>query len=169
MTGEEALNLGIMYFKGELVEKNLDKALEYFQEARDLNNKSAYRWLAKYYWDNISDSSHDKLIFLYLKKALESDSQDAEVLLLLALCYENGYGVEIDYQKYIDLILRSAELGEEETFPLLCLHYSNGYFDYCGIKKDLEKALYWAERSKRKDLIEAMKRRIQKNKELVDE
>ena len=155
MTGEEALNLGIMYYNGALVEQNYNKAFIYFEQAEDLGNQEAYRWIGMYCFNRTGTFTNEKS-FEYFEKALNFNPQDGEVLCYLGLCYENGYGVRKNLKKAFESRLQSAEFGWKYAFYEVAFYYLYGY----GVEKDLNKALYWAEKYGNKYWINEIKEKI---------
>ncbi|MDE7083958.1 MAG: sel1 repeat family protein, partial [Clostridia bacterium] len=71
----------------------------------------------------------------------------------LAICYEDGVGVEIDVEKAAYWYKRAAEQGEERAQFNIAVCYENGL----GVKKDLEKAVKWYKKAAEQDDEDAEK------------
>ena len=155
MTSEETLNLGVMYYKGTLVEKNKDKAFELFEQAEDLGNQESFRWLGMCYYRVDKEKA-----FKYFEKAIEFNPQDTEILRHLGNCYYHGYGTKKDYEKAFEYWLQSAELGYRDAFYDVRFSYFYAY----GVKKDLNKALYWAEKTGDQYWIDRVKKEMEDSK-----
>ena len=83
--------------------------------------------------DNNVNSRH-RIAAFYSKAA---ESEDAEALCDLGLCYYNGYGLEQDREKAAKLFTISADKGNADGQMFLGVCYFNGF----GLEKDMEKAV----------------------------
>lgn len=72
-----------------------------------------------------------------------ADAGDPLGMFVLGMCYENGYGTEVDYDKAFGLYKRSAELGN----PRGELSLSQCYLTGRGTEIDADGAIEWLERS----------------------
>ena len=70
-------------------------------------------------------------------RAAEQGDVDAQYN--LAVCYENGTGVERDEQKAVEWYKKAAEQGDARAQFNLALCYKNGI----GVEKDEQKAVEW--------------------------
>ena len=85
---------------------------------------------------NISKCSFDEL----LKKA---ERGDASAQNNLGICYDEGQGVEQDYEKAVFWYRKSAEQGNDSAQYNLALCYVKGQ----GVEQDYEKAVEWYRKS----------------------
>ena len=161
MTNEEALNLGVMYYNGTLVEQDYDKAFELFKQAEALGNQEAYRWLGFCYYDGDGTRYCNEKAFKYFEKAIEFNPKDGKALWFLGNCYYYGNGTERNFQKDFEYYLQSAELGFQKAF----FDLSHCYYKGKSVKKDLNKALYWAEKCINQWWIDKIKKEIKEEME----
>lgn len=112
----EALNsMGIMYNHGLGVETDIDKAIDLYEQAVELGLMAAMGNLAGLY----DEMEQYELAVEWAQKALEADENDDDMLYLLGVCYLTGHGVEIDEEKGESMVIKAAELGNEEAKELL--------------------------------------------------
>ncbi len=78
-------NLGLMYLKGEGVDKNYDTAREWFEKASDYDNDSANYNLALMYQTKIGVNEDVDKAINYFRKAVKKDHQGANFRLGLLL------------------------------------------------------------------------------------
>ena len=69
----------------------------------------------------------------------------------LGLAYENGYGVEQDYQKAIEWYQKAAQQGLAKAQSNLGGMYANGH----GVKQDYQKAIEWYQKAAQQGLAKA--------------
>ncbi len=74
---------------------------------------------------------------------LSASSGDSLGLCILGMCYENGYGTEVDFDKAFDLYKQSAELGN----PRGELSLSQVYLLGRGTETDPDAAVDWLEKA----------------------
>ncbi len=99
-------NLGICYENGKGVEQNIVKAFDYYKMSADQGNGSAQYNLA-YCFANY----HKELFFIFMERAAAHN--DASALMEVGECYENGYGVDVNYEKAVQHYKKAAENGYE--------------------------------------------------------
>lgn len=114
-------NLGICYANGEGVTRDEQKAIDWFRQAAEQNHPQA-----QFYLQQIAALSGDR------------DSQYA-----LAICYEQGRGVEKDIDKAIAWYRQAAEQGHRDAQFELGRRYQDGD----GLKKHPVAAQSWLEKS----------------------
>lgn len=131
--------LGIIYFKGEFVNRNLSKAEKYLLMA-DKDSGHACYYLGKFYQEE-EKYDIDKVVE-WLEKAVNYDEIKANASYSLAkiLLEDNKYH---DTQKAIKLLELSAEENNWASFLLGRLYF----FGTEDIEKDKEKAMEWLNRS----------------------
>jgi len=102
-------NLGWCFENGIGVDKNVQKAVELYQEAVKQKNVFAYVSLGLCYKKGIGvEKNIPKAIELFQRAA---EQKNAHGQYNLGLCYEKGIGVKQDEQKAIELYEKAAEKG----------------------------------------------------------
>lgn len=146
-------NLGSLYFHGIGVEKNFNKAINWYRKAAEQGYVQAQTELGIcYYNGNGIQKDQNKGIDLLYEAAKQGNSRAVQSLIKaaeverpiesltkLGLCYQNGYAVEVDYKKAIDLYKRAIELGDHSAERCLGECYFYGY----GVKKDISTSKKW--------------------------
>jgi len=61
----------------------------------------------------------------------------------LAMCYDDGYGVEKDDKKAFELYLAVAKANPRQVQKTAQFNVGNSYFMGRGVEKDIQQALYW--------------------------
>lgn len=157
--------LADMYFYGEGVEEDNEKAIELYLKLADQNDSEVNRRIGVCY-SCLED--YEKAVEWYLKAA-EQGNDEAQCN--LGTCYYSGEGVEEDTEKAIEWYLKSAEQGnadaqrylgdiydEEEDYESAIKWYTKAaeqgndeaqsclgifYFQGKGVEKNLEEAVKW--------------------------
>ena len=112
--------VGAMYFAGQGVEQNEEKAFFYYEQAADFGYIPAQTTLAMLYahkhrWDDA---------YAFARKAAENG--DIEAQMLLAGWYENGAGRPFDMQKAVHFYELAAKNGDLNAKTALYLIYKEG-------------------------------------------
>lgn len=136
-------NLAWLYHTGNGVEKDLDKAAEYYNKSGLLGNSDGYYSAAWVYYD--SEKKDYKKAFEYLQKGVEVDN--LQCLNLLGIFYEKGYAVEKDMNKAISYYKRAAQYNA---------YAANNLGKYYRKQKEYEKALKYLNHAKEKGNTNAM-------------
>lgn len=132
----EALRwLGILYSKGNGVERNDQKALELYEKALNQGDKDAAYALA-YKYREMKDYANAKT--WYLKVIEQDDLNPTNALLELAEMYERGEGVSQDYERAFMLTLRTANSTGKGPYNLGRL-----YLHGIGVGKNEAMAYKW--------------------------
>lgn len=131
---EAQLNLGVCYYYGRGVERNLPEAKKWFQAAAEQENSQAQYNLGLCYYE---DGDYTKAAEWY-RKAAEQGHDGAQAL--LAVCYLNGVGVEKNYAEGDKWLRASAAQGNVEAFYNLGVGCYNNK-NYEEAKKWLSKAI----------------------------
>jgi TPR repeat protein len=83
-----------------------------------------------------------KLATEWLCKAAEQGHMHAQYH--LAICHDNGWGVDKDFEQSFRLYLKAASLGHPHAMHALSLAYYNGV----GVAKDSRLAQHWDAQAK---------------------
>ena len=106
-------DMGGHYLKGNIVEKNIEKAKELFLEAADSGEAIAYTNLGViYYWKEYGMKNH-KLAAEYWKRG--ADLGDPDCQYSYGAILKKGHGVKKDKQAAIHWLKLAAQNGSEEA------------------------------------------------------
>ena len=109
------IETGLCYYSGTLVDKDKDKAIEYWGKAVELGSVEAKVRIA---FANIqSDYGDNKGNFDVLREASEEGSVSAQAA--LAYCYEKGLGVMQNKAEASNLYRKAAHRGSQAAFNSL--------------------------------------------------
>ncbi len=103
--------LGDMYYKGDCVERDYDKAFYWFSREADKNYPHTFFGVARCYLYGAGVARDEKKAVKYLKAA----SLDKEAVYELGNCYFNGWGVKKDIDKAKQLWREAADKGSEDA------------------------------------------------------
>ena len=115
------INLGILYFTGEWVEADVEKALYYLEKIKQINKSEPNYSIGCYYYALMlfyKDKNCEQAVY-YLKEAAERGMVDA--LRDLAVMYQFGLGVKKDIMHANELYAKAALGGD---------YYSENWRDY---------------------------------------
>ncbi|WP_075261538.1 SEL1-like repeat protein [Candidatus Odyssella acanthamoebae] len=135
--------LGDMYHYGRGVEKDLTKAIEYYQKAAAQNYPLAQATLGRVYKEGWGTKQDLEKALLWIKKA--ADQEDNEGQYNLALMYRDGEGVPLDDQEAVRLFRLAGEQYNADAHYNLGWMYEQGR----GVKKDLSQAQYWYQKGEK--------------------
>ena len=134
---EEYFKRGRCYERGEGVEKDLKKAVEWYTKAAEQGDAMAQNTLARCYKNGEGVAKDlNKSVAWYTKAAEQGDVTAQNTL---AQCYENGEGVAIDLVKAAYWYKKVAEQGDATAQLNIGLCYETGE----GVVKDSQRAVYW--------------------------
>ncbi len=130
---EAQLRLGYCYEKGNGVEQNYEKAIEWYTKSAEQGNVSAMYYLGYCYQEGRGvEQNYKKSVELYTKSAEQGNSSAQNNL---GYCYKEGYGVEQNYLKAVEWYTKSAEQGNASAMFNLAVCYEQGYgVETCYIK-----------------------------------
>lgn len=147
---EEWNKRGDDYYRGRGVEKNEEKAFEWYDRAARAGNVFGMVNVAYAYQHGEGVERDCKKAFYWYKKSAEA--QDARGMNYLADAYYKGIGVEQNYIEAFYWHKKSAEAGSAKGMNNLARAYSCGH----GVEKDLSKAVYWFEQAAELGDIDSM-------------
>jgi TPR repeat protein len=102
-------NLGLMHEFGQHVEKNLDKAMEYYSKAVDMGSKFAMHRKAFVMANNIKYRNDKESFDLFMK----AQDVNVEAQSWLGYLYEQGRGVDFSYEKAMEWYKKAADAGND--------------------------------------------------------
>lgn len=126
--------VGSAYFRGQFVEKDIERGLAFWREAAEKGNANAQAYLGSQYLIGTHIPQDYTSALKYLLLAGAQDQPDA--LNNLAYMYENGIVVKKDQRKAMDFLKKAAVVGDVNAHFALGTRYRFGEF----IEKDLKKA-----------------------------
>lgn len=123
------------------VEKNTDKALEYYQKQYDICKSwsaTPLRNIANIYADEGEETSAEE----WYKKALDAfktlaEAGNADAMNEIGFMYDNGTGVELDYGKAMEWYEKAVDEGNVEAMANIGFLYEYGN----GVDQDFAKAM----------------------------
>ncbi|MDO5297106.1 MAG: tetratricopeptide repeat protein [bacterium] len=146
---ESQTALGICYYFGRGVEKNLLEFFNWSRKAAQQDFAPAQRNLGICYYEGYGvEKSLTQAIDWFQKAAEQGDS---EAQRNLGIFYYDGNGVQKDLAKAISLFQKAAEKGDAVAQYHLgrCYHYGNG------VPKDQANAISWLQKSAEQDYPKA--------------
>ena len=151
--------LGKCYEDGDGVVQNLTKAIEWYRKAAEQGNGKAQFALGLCYEGDRVEQNLAEAVKWYQKTAENEDTggEASEAMYHLALCYENGKGVEKDLTKAFKLYKRSVEsvYFTADFWKDVAYHLARCYENGIGVEKDLTKAIEWYRRAAERGSHEA--------------
>ena len=103
--------LGSCYLYGKGTKKNIDKAIEFFDDASEKGGGSAMVHLGELYEEGDIVDQDDTLAFIYYKKACRVETSHKESHYRLGLCYYNGIGTKVNEKLGVKYMREAAESG----------------------------------------------------------
>ncbi|KAK8836978.1 Interleukin-1 receptor-associated kinase 4 [Tritrichomonas musculus] len=132
---DSLFNLGIKYYFGLNIEKNIEKSIEYFEAAAKLNHHHALNSMGYFYLEGIGVKKDYLKAKEYFEKS--ANQYNSTALYNLGAIFESGKGVKQDYGMAFKYYSLSAKLNNPRAQNSLGIYYDKG----CGIKSDYSKAI----------------------------
>lgn len=104
--------IGTKLLRGEDMEQDVPRGINYMKEAADLGQDDAMVQLASLHLAGIHVESSTEKALNYVNEALKFENGTAAYI--LGFLYETGYGVSADESKAIDYYKQSADFGEAD-------------------------------------------------------
>lgn len=140
-------SLGLMFYRGQEVAQDVEKAAYWFTKAAEKGYIEAQRFLGLMYSIGKGVSKDEKQAAYWYTKVAEQGFPDDQFT--LGLIYETGKGVPKDYSNAINWYTKAAQQGHVEAQYFLGERYLYGK----GVPQDYNKGLYWyTEAARRGDL-----------------
>jgi len=112
--------LGDIIYYGRGVPKDVNKGMEWKIKAARLGDSSAQSSIINLHLGSMTDKGLSDFLsstFPYIKEIAEdSEGKQSRSMYRLALCYEHGYGVEVDYEKAVYWYNKAAGAGYSEKW-----------------------------------------------------
>ncbi len=130
-------SLAEMYYDGNGVDKNYEKAIEWYSKAAEQGFAPAQHSMGWMYEKGYGvDKNYEKAVEWYSKAA---EQEYALSLNNLGCMYKDGKGVNKNTRKAFEFFTRAANQGNSNACNNLGLMYNHGH----GIEKNNEKAVEW--------------------------
>lgn len=149
------VHLGFSFAQGNGLDKDDQKAVEWYQKAADLDNALAFNNLGVMYGSGRGVPKELKKSVSFYKKAAELG--DIVAMSNLGGLYLTGNGVKKDPKLGVRWISRAAELGDRNGYFNLAYSYDNGL----GVAKDREQAAEYMLKALKADLEHARNQMLQ--------
>jgi len=152
------VNLGLAFEFGDGVEIDINKAIEYYNQASEKGNNRAKIQLARL------QMKHDPQEAVKLYKS-GADHGDSDGMLNYALCAQKGIGMEKNEEEAVEYLKKAALTNHEYAIYQLGLCYLYGK----GVKKDINLAREYLETALKlgvdqaEKYLEELKKRIKNN------
>ena len=132
-----ANDVGLSYERGDGVEQDYARAMEWYLRAAEAGDKYATRNVGLLYKNGYGvKQDYDKAMEWYLKAA---DLGSAAAMNNIGIMYKKGEGVKQDYGKAMEWYLKAADLGSAAAMNNIGVMYGKGE----GVKQDYGKAMEW--------------------------
>lgn len=161
--GDAAFNLGVLYEDGKGVPTDMDKALAYYQRARQNGSeKGLYRLGILYLYGNDRMAANISQARRYLSEAAALDDEQAQQhlteldagasgepgpMILADRAFAAGHA-----ESAADLLLEAAKAGNADAQTRLAWCYESGR----GVDRDLQQAVVWFQQAAKQGQGEAM-------------
>lgn len=140
------IRLGLFYFFGKGVERDINKAKENLEIASKLNNPIAFYYLGCLYY---IEQNYTKAIECF---KVSAESNDSLSIYFLGWIYENGNGVDINFPKAKEYYERAANLNNSLAIFKLGFLYDKGF----GVKQNFSRAKEYYEKAASRYNIDAI-------------
>ena len=138
---EAQLNLGVMYYQGEVVSRDNKKAIKWMTKAAEQGFVAAKYNLGQWYREGKGITQDDKKAIEWMTKAADQGFLRAQHN--LGVMYSDGDGVPQDYVKAAYWYNEAAVQGFGKSQTNLAMMYQKGL----GMLQDYDKAVYWYSRA----------------------
>jgi TPR repeat protein len=133
------LKVGDAYLEGNLLSKDIQKAIEYWTKSAEQNNIDSMKRLRTFYIDGVEDiEANVELAIGWTLKAAELD--DCEAQRMLGVDYLIGTHIDVDYSKAAYWSKKAADKGDSQAQYALGVMYKRGFFED-GVNMD--EARHW--------------------------
>ena len=135
------LSLGVCYYQGQGVERNILMAVKWFRKAAEQGYVIAQYWLALCYDSGTGVETNKAKAVKWYRKAAERGWSFAQVD--LGLSYVDGTGVEQDLVEAVKWFRKAAEQEDAAAQALLGASYEHGK----GVETNMAEAVKWYRRA----------------------
>ena len=147
---DEQVHLGALYYRGAGVEKNYQKARQWFLLASKQGNRAAQFNLGVIFGNGQGvPKDYEKAAYWYRKAA---DQGDRNAQYSIGGFYDRGLGVSQDHK----VAVQWYKLAANQGLPIAEYDLGVSYFKGEGIEQDNKKAFYWFSKSAEQGFVSAM-------------
>ena len=139
------LFIGILYYYGILLSKNLKEAIKYIECSAMKNNQNAQEFLLNYYLKE----DNDEKIFYWSEKLVKNNNAFAQYI--LGKCYYHGMGIERNSEEAVKWYEKASDQGFAEAQYTIAKYYEEGI----GVVQNLRKAIVLYEKAANQGMVEA--------------
>ena len=107
----EQFLLGLIFYEGEIMKENLEKAFYWIKKSADKEYSKAQFYLGMMYFCGHGIEKDYNQSFRWLKKSAKQSHSEAEYY--LSWHFKNGWGVAVDSEKWEYWLKKSAAHGHE--------------------------------------------------------
>ena len=118
------LFIGILYYYGVLLSKNLKEAIKYIEFSAMKNNQNAQEFLLNYYLKK----DNDEKIFYWSEKLVKNNNAFAQYI--LGKCYYYGIGVEKNSEEAVKWYEKASDQGIVKAQYRIAKCYEKGIGEY---------------------------------------
>lgn len=136
-------HLGWCYGHGQGIQENIDKGF-------DFTVRAATSQIGSFYEEDNTFAKEELKNYFNRYYNIVSNNGNGTACFYLALCYDNGYGTNVNKQEALRWYTKGAEKGNYAAMNNLGLLYEKGEG---GIKKDMITAMYWYKKAAKEDKI----------------
>jgi len=140
-TGDEEAEfyMGKMLYQGIGTEKNWEKAYQIMEKLYDKDRKAREVIADMYYTGKYLEEDDNKAFELYTQLVADGEDSWGYSTFMLGMCYLDGVGTEVNYEKAFELIKKAAELGYKDAYYELGCMYLYGI----GTEKNDKEVIKW--------------------------
>ncbi|MCH7296809.1 tetratricopeptide repeat protein [Acinetobacter higginsii] len=141
--------LGLVYIEGKVFDKDIHKALDYFERAAQFNHPSSQYRLATLYAEGVDVHQNDDKAFFWYQKAAHAGVIEAQNN--LGAFYALGRGVTQDYEQACYWFIQAMQKGDASAINNMGEMYENGY----GVEQNYSEAFTLFEQANKKGNIDS--------------
>lgn len=131
---DSAMFLAHLHYAGEVVEKNLTTARDYYVQASELDNPFAQRSYARFLLDREAAQPSDPRAIEWLKN-LVRQQDDAEAMLLLGNLHARGVGVKQSFRRAVGFFKDAVRVSPDDPAIVNEVAWTLTVSDLAGLKR----------------------------------
>jgi TPR repeat protein len=131
---DAAMFLAHLHYAGEVVDKDLGTARDYYAQASELDNSFAQRSYARFLLDPEADQESDPRVADWLE-GLAREDDDAEAMLLLGNLHARGVGVKQNFRKAVGWFKDAVKVSPENASIVNEVAWTLTVSDLQGLKR----------------------------------